>query len=59
MDRFKEDMGRIKEIEDSITGNLKERAKAAKAGQPTTKVGLTLTQLLPLLFTKTHSLNNV
>jgi hypothetical protein len=39
MDRFKEDLGRLKEIEDQISGNLKERQKAVKAGQSTTKVG--------------------
>jgi DNA anti-recombination protein RmuC len=38
MDRFKEDLEKVKELEKNITDNLKERAKLAKAGQPTTKV---------------------
>jgi hypothetical protein len=31
MDRFKEDMARLKEFEDQITNNLKERQKLTKA----------------------------
>ena len=38
MDRFKEDFQRVKEIEDSISNNLKERAKLVKANQSTAKV---------------------
>lgn len=38
MDRFKEDYERLKEIEDQINGNLKERQKAVKAGGSTAAV---------------------
>jgi hypothetical protein len=38
MDRFKDDFARIKEIEQTVSDNLKERAKCVKAGTSTTKV---------------------
>jgi len=38
MDRFKDDFEKVRDIEKTINDNLKERQKATKAGQSTTKV---------------------
>jgi hypothetical protein len=62
MDRFKEDLTRIKEMEDSINNNLKERAKAVKAGQPTTKVGRLFSLVIEdfrIIFLYKHLMTNL